>query len=392
MTLQTDRRYAIDVFRGLTIFTMIFVNVLAGVGGVPEWMKHAAADADAMTFVDVVFPAFLFVVGMSIPFALHQRKARGEGTALVLAHVALRSLGLIVLGTLMVNAEGGYSDDMISIHAWSLIVYGGAFLVWGVFPSSPRTLKITLKAVGIVLLLVAAISYRSSSGGPIEPRWWGILGLIGWAYLISTLIYLGCRGNGFMLLFTIGVCLAYYYFGHLAFEGNPFFRHPLMSQGGHATHIAIVISGIVIARVFYRNPETETFRERLTNVVMWCLAFGAAGYFFRSYFGISKIFATPSWGMYCALICTLVFALLYWMTDIAKVSRRPLDFFIPASINPLFAYLIPFVIYHFMRVFDFSFPGLFHYGVTGIVWSLFYAMAVMMIVRFVNRTGFRLAF
>ena len=72
--LPAHRIQAIDAFRGLTIFTMIFVNELAGVTGIPAWMKHAGADDDAMTFVDVVFPAFLFIVGMSIPFSL-QRKA-----------------------------------------------------------------------------------------------------------------------------------------------------------------------------------------------------------------------------------------------------------------------------------------------------------------------------
>ena len=44
---------------------MVFVNDLAGVSDIPAWMKHVAADADSMTFVDVVFPAFLFIVGMA---------------------------------------------------------------------------------------------------------------------------------------------------------------------------------------------------------------------------------------------------------------------------------------------------------------------------------------
>ena len=54
----------------MTILVMIFVNDLAGVRGAPAWMKHIhPSDADGMTFVDVVFPAFLFIVGTSIPSA-----------------------------------------------------------------------------------------------------------------------------------------------------------------------------------------------------------------------------------------------------------------------------------------------------------------------------------
>ena len=66
--LATQRIFSIDAFRGVTILVMIFVNELAGVGGLPAWTKHAEADANTMTYVDVVFPAFLFIVGMSVPF------------------------------------------------------------------------------------------------------------------------------------------------------------------------------------------------------------------------------------------------------------------------------------------------------------------------------------
>ena len=49
------------------------VNELAGVHDIPQWMRHMPKDADTMSFVDVVFPGFLFIVGMSIPFAINRR-------------------------------------------------------------------------------------------------------------------------------------------------------------------------------------------------------------------------------------------------------------------------------------------------------------------------------
>src|SRR5437867_9783420 len=71
--LTDERILSIDALRGITILVMIFVNELAGVRDIPQWMKHMPADADAMTFVDAVFPEFLFIAGMSIPFAINSR-------------------------------------------------------------------------------------------------------------------------------------------------------------------------------------------------------------------------------------------------------------------------------------------------------------------------------
>ena len=78
--LYNKRIISIDALRGITIFVMIFVNELASVKNVPQWMKHMPADADAMTFVDIVFPSFLFIVGMSIPFAFNVRLIKGDST------------------------------------------------------------------------------------------------------------------------------------------------------------------------------------------------------------------------------------------------------------------------------------------------------------------------
>ncbi len=64
----SERIVSINALRGLVMFSMIFVNDIAGVSDVivPPWMKHFHGKS-GMTFVDVVFPAFLFIVGMFDP-------------------------------------------------------------------------------------------------------------------------------------------------------------------------------------------------------------------------------------------------------------------------------------------------------------------------------------
>ena len=74
---EGGRIISVDVLRGLTILLMIFVNDLGR--GAPSWMHHIQpSSADGMTLADVVFPAFLFIVGVSIPLAFE--RARGPGS------------------------------------------------------------------------------------------------------------------------------------------------------------------------------------------------------------------------------------------------------------------------------------------------------------------------
>ncbi len=123
--LSNERILSIDAFRGITILVMIFVNELAGIRDIPAWMKHMPADADAMSFVDMVFPAFLFIVGMTIPFAINSRLAKGDSFMQLQQHILFRTLGLLVLGFFIVNAEGGYSEVLmgISINLWALLFF-----------------------------------------------------------------------------------------------------------------------------------------------------------------------------------------------------------------------------------------------------------------------------
>ena len=72
----TQRNTAIDIFRALTMLMMIFVNDFWNVSGVPEWMLHAKTGQDMLGLSDVVFPCFLFVVGMSIPLLSNEGSAK----------------------------------------------------------------------------------------------------------------------------------------------------------------------------------------------------------------------------------------------------------------------------------------------------------------------------
>src|SRR5881398_1959854 len=121
---RSERIASIDALRGLVMFTMIFVNDIAGVSNdiVPAWMKHYHGKS-GMTFVDLVFPAFLFIVGMSIPFALGSRLQKGEPLWKTVVHVVLRTASLLFVGILMVNETPDSSKMGWSGSLWCTLMY-----------------------------------------------------------------------------------------------------------------------------------------------------------------------------------------------------------------------------------------------------------------------------
>jgi predicted acyltransferase len=98
---QTGQRLlSLDVARGITIAFMIMVNNNGGPG---SWgfMNHAAWNG--LTATDLVFPTFVFVMGISTVFGIESRLARGATRAQIVRHAALRTVILCLLG-IVVNS------------------------------------------------------------------------------------------------------------------------------------------------------------------------------------------------------------------------------------------------------------------------------------------------
>ena len=76
MTEQRNRIASIDIFRGLTMFFMLWVNSFWSLSDVPHWLQHAARGEDMLGFSDTIFPAFLFIMGASVPLAAAPKAIR----------------------------------------------------------------------------------------------------------------------------------------------------------------------------------------------------------------------------------------------------------------------------------------------------------------------------
>jgi heparan-alpha-glucosaminide N-acetyltransferase len=395
-----SRIQSIDVLRGLIILAMLFVNDVAGVAGAPGWMKHVfPSTADGMTFVDVVFPAFLFIVGLSLPTALERRFERGGTTASVAGHVLLRSLGLLVIGVLMVNTENISETALLHPAAWQLLMYAGICMIWIRPAEKPRLNPAWRRLAGAALLAVLVLIYRGEPGGiGFRTQWWGIIGLIGWAYAVTAGLYLALRRNA--LGFAGAVALLYcVYLAHAAgfFDFLGEFGRWISVGSVLGSHAAITASGALLGMTLL--PPALPHGSRIRSALLFAGVLACAAVLLHSMNGVHRAFiynknaATPPWCLLSSAWTALLFAGVYWLVD-AKGFKRFAGVLASAGQNALFAFILGPIVYTFLGLL----PGLLGgadpwwgwlggNAAVGIVRSLAFASAAAFLTAWLHRRG-----
>mgnify|MGYP003681890307 CR=1 FL=1 len=390
---MTVRRIAsIDIFRALTMLLMIFVNDLWSLHDIPAWLGHAAADEDRMGLADVVFPAFLFIVGLSVPFAIDARIRKGQTKGRVFVHILQRAAALVIMGFFMVNLE--YFQPGIPPYykaAWEVVMVLAIFLIWNNYKNAGVVKKIPavcFQITGFMLFIILALTYKGGTSlDPqwMRPYWWGILGLIGWAYLLGALIYLLAGSRIWIIVAAWVVLLA---LNIQEFTGLPG-KLPAIRLVVSASNHSLVMSGIV-ASVFYKKlAGSGKINMFITVLFVLMIVSMTFGFIARPEWGISKIRATPSWTAICAGISFAFFALMYWIADI-KGKTQWSGFIMPAGRSTLTCYLIPYFIYPTMGPVIMLLPDTLTGGIAGLIKSLIFALLVVWITGMLEKINLRL--
>ncbi len=96
MTEQPQRLISLDVFRGITIAGMVLVNNPGSWANIYWPLGHA--QWHGWTPTDLVFPFFLFIVGVAIPLALGKRVERGDELKPIVLKIVFRTVIIFLLG------------------------------------------------------------------------------------------------------------------------------------------------------------------------------------------------------------------------------------------------------------------------------------------------------
>jgi predicted acyltransferase len=391
ITLQ--RITSIDILRALTMILMIFVNDLWSLKHIPEWLGHVERGADGIGLADIVFPAFLFIVGLSLPYAINNRRKKGDTDWQLVKHVLFRTIALLVMGVFLVNGET-YNANATGMgeSLWNPLCCLSFILIWNNYGTSlNKYLVMVPRSIGILTLLTLSIIYRGGEDGNIQhfsPQWWGILGLIGWAYLASGLITIFSR-NKFYAIFggwAFFCILSMVSKAGLIPRDTIFSFIPGAILGGT---LAGLTMGGVLTSIIFQYFVNRKDNKRLTLVF---LGFSAIliglSIVTRPYWGLAKLGATPAWLFLCSAFTILAFTVIYWVADVMGKAKW-FDLIKPAGTSTLLCYLIPYFAYATIRLFHIHLEALLTGGI-GLIKSILFALLCAVITGLLIRLGIRL--
>jgi predicted acyltransferase len=286
-----ERIQSVDLFRGLTIALMILVNNNGDFRGAYWPLLHS--EWNGWTPTDLVFPFFVFIVGVSMVYSFRTRLARGDSRSSILLHALRRAAILFAIGVLIINSFPDHYD-------------------------------------------------------PAHIRIYGVLQRIAICYLVAAVFVLWTGVEGKIV--AIGVCLIGYWilmrYVPVPGFGVPTRDIPLLDP--NRNWVAWLDRKLLMGHLYegVRDPEGllstipavgtvlfgvltgEWLRSKATPraKAFWMVIFGviglAAGKFFNIWFPINKKLWTSSYVLFTAGFALVVLALCYWVLDVRKLRGR----------------------------------------------------------------------
>ncbi|MBK9389203.1 MAG: hypothetical protein IPN68_03070 [Bacteroidetes bacterium] len=301
MAKSTNRLVSLDIFRGLTIAFMIIVNTPGSWEYVYAPLRHAKWHGCTPT--DLVFPFFLFIVGVSTFFSL--KKYGNEFNTGSVIRILRRMLLIFVVGL------------FLAIFPKFLRDYS-ALRILGVLP------RIAIAyGIGAIICLSIRRDFLWIVVAAILIGYWGLLAFFGGADPYSLESNFAAKVD----LSILGANHMYKGFG------VPFDPEGLLST---IPAIATVIIGYFIGEMISKNTEGG-------KTVIKLLLFGAAsaglGYLWGLFFPINKPLWTSSYVLFTAGLAMGLLALIYLIADVFRLQKWGMPFLVFGT-NAIFAYAL----------------------------------------------------
>ena len=323
---------SLDVFRGATIAGMILVNDPGSWGHIYPPLEHA--EWNGWTPTDLIFPFFLFIVGVSLTMSFASRIARGVTRGALVIHVVRRSALIFALGLFL----NGFPDfDLSSIRIMGVL----------------QRIALCYLVAGLLYLLT--FERETETGGPVHVR--ANLRVMA-AVAVALLV-----GYWALMMF---VPVPGYGAGHLGKEDNlgAYVDRTLMPghlwaesvtwdpEGFLSTMPAIASLLIGILAGEWLRSDRRAGRKTL-GLAAAGLALLIVGRLLHPYFPINKNLWTSSFVLFTGGFAMLALAACYWLVDV-RAWRKWTAPFLVFGMNAILAYALAALVSEVSTDFDFN--------------------------------------
>lgn len=311
LNLPSERIVSVDALRGFDMFWIIgggtILSSLVHVWENPvteaihTHLEHV--EWRGFHFEDLIFPLFLFIMGVVLPFSISRRRQRGQSLTRLHLHILKRSIVLILLGLIY--------NNLLDFN-WSQMRWPGVLQRIGicyffasviVLHTKWRTQVIVITAVLILYWLASAlIPVPDFGAGVMTPE--GCLSSYIDQQLIPGKLYYGYGDNEGIISTLPAICTV------------------LMGS---------------LAGYWLRSGRPGS--KKAAGLAAAGLASLVIGYLWGFFFPIIKIIWTSSYTLFSGGLCLLLLALFYWIIDVKGYQKWSI-FFVVIGANPITIYFL----------------------------------------------------
>lgn len=352
-----NRILSVDILRGMTVMLMTIVNNPGDWDNVYPPLLHA--EWHGCTPTDLVFPFFLFVVGISTALAMPVKKV----TSQTYQKIATRTFRIICLGLFLnfFSKLNFFGFDGVLLLLYRLAVTSLAVIAF--LGDYDKRMQLYVAAGSFVLMMVLAFGGFEQFEDVRIP---GVLQRIGIVYGIVSIIYLH---TSVRVQALIGVGILLLYWGIMALipvpNGSPpnveiatnlasWIDNKLLGSHNWASAITWDPEGILstlpaigtgISGLLIGQFLISEIGQRQKSLRLLAFGFGGVliGLIWNIVFPINKALWTSSFVLYTAGIATMLLGILYYFTDIRKQTAWTKPFII-FGVNPMVVFFFSGII------------------------------------------------
>jgi predicted acyltransferase len=287
----SERLLSLDVFRGITIMGMILVNNPGTWSAIYPPLEHAKWHGCTPT--DLIFPFFLFIVGVAISYSLTKRKQQGGDMKSLYLNIFRRTVILFVLGLIL----SGFPFGLFLGHqfSWSTIRIPGV-----------------LQRIAIVYMISSILFLTTNT--KFQYRFTAIILVL--YSMLMTLVPV--PGVGYSNLEPTTNLAAW--FDNLFLQGHMWSATKVWDPEGLLS--TLPASGTAMLGIFTGN-WLRSEKDQTTKTVylfIWGSVLMVAGWMWDGWFPINKNIWTSSYVLWTAGLALNFLAFCYWFIDVKKVS------------------------------------------------------------------------